>query len=162
MKKTKKYFPTFFIWKNLFSIIIPLLASMQMWSRSAKYIRTHTLYVSFTLIIDLRNLSMVSIERKYNHFWMSLDSHAPSLLYKHSFSLFRYNLPDRDEIEFCKSDSRMMMLPSVFSLIFRRGQQTLFPLFPLPDFMEIIWPQQQIQNMNWKFWCLPAMKKKHK
>lgn len=78
-------------------------------------------------------------------------THAPSLLYKHSFSLFRYNLPDRDEIEFCKSDSRMMMLPSVFSLIFRRGQQTLFPLFPLPDFMEIIWPQQQIQNMNWKF-----------
>ena len=78
-------------------------------------------------------------------------THAPSLLYKHSFSLFRYNLPDRDEIEFCKSDSRMMMLPSVFSLIFRWGQQTLFPLFPLPDFMEIIWPQQQIQNMNWKF-----------
>ena len=73
-EKDKKYFPTFFIWKNLFSVIIPLLASMQMWSRSAKYIRTHT-YVSFTLIIDLRNLSMVSIERKYNHFWMSLDTH---------------------------------------------------------------------------------------
>ena len=73
-KRQKNIFQIFFIWKNLFSVIIPLLASMQMWSRSAKYIRTHT-YVSFTLIIDLRNLSMVSIERKYNHFWMSLDTH---------------------------------------------------------------------------------------
>ena len=49
-KRQKNIFQIFFIWKNLFSVIIPLLASMQMWSRSTKYIHIH-MYLSRWLLI---------------------------------------------------------------------------------------------------------------
>ena len=69
---------------------------------------------------------------------MSLDTHMLLAYYTNIVSPSLDIICQIGLIEFWKSASGMMMLPSVFSLIFRREVNKPFSLLPDCDFMEIL------------------------